>query len=385
MIVSEIDPLYHPELWALDPSMLHLNHGSFGAVPRPVLEEQRFWRARMEGNPVKFFRRELQGALDEARLALCAFLGADPDGAAFVLNTTSGANAVFASFPLTPGDEILITDHIYGAVRIAAARTAARTAAQLVEVSIPLDADDDLVVDALLAAVTERTRLAVVDQISSATVKLFPVERLVPALQERGVAVFVDGAHAPGSLAVDLGALRPDFWAGNLHKWPSAPRGTALLYADPRWRGLMRSYPVAWREYEGFPHSFTHTATADQTAWLAAPSAVEFFEDFGWKAVRERNARLAALGQAAVAEAVGADLAGMPDAALPMRLVPLDGLRGGAQEANALRDRIADRHGIETVINVWSGRPLLRISAQLYNTGAEYAALGAALRSELQL
>jgi isopenicillin-N epimerase len=383
--MGDIDPLYHPELWALDPSMLHLNHGSFGAVPRPVLEEQRLWRGRMEGNPVKFFRRELQGALDEARLALCAFLGADPDGAAFVLNTTSGTNAVFASFPLAAGDEVLITDHIYGAVRFGLTRTAERAAARLVEVPIPLDADDDFVVDALLAAVTERTRLAVVDHISSASVKLFPVERLVPALQERGVAVLVDAAHAPGSLAVDLGALRPDFWTGNFHKWPSAPRGTAMLYVAPRWRGLMRSYPVAWREYEGFPHTFTHTATADQTAWLAAPAAVEFFEDFGWKAVRERNARLVAFGQATVAEAIGADLAGMPDAALPMRLVPLDGFRGSPAEAEALRDRIADLHGIETVINVWSGRPLLRLSAQLYNTGAEYAALGAALRSELEL
>lgn len=383
--MSDIDPLYHPELWALDPSMLHLNHGSFGAVPRPVLGEQRMWRERMEGNPVKFFRRELQGALDEARLALCAFLGADPDGAAFVLNTTTGVSAVFASFPLADGDEILITDHVYGAVRFGATRAAERAGARLVEVPVPLDADDDFVVEALLAAVTERTRLAVVDQIGSATVKLFPVERLVPALQERGVAVLVDAAHAPGSLAVDLGSLRPDFWVGNFHKWPSAPRGTAVLYADPRWRGLLRSYPVAWREYEGFPNAFTHIATADQTAWLSAPAAVEFFGDFGWKAVRERNARLAAFGQAVVAEAVGVDLVGMPDAALPMRLVPLDGVRGGAVGADALRNRIADQHGIETVINVWSGRPLLRISAQLYNTGAEYAALGAALRSELGL
>ena len=383
--MTAIDPLYHPELWALDPSMLHLNHGSFGAVPRPVLAEQRLWRERMEGNPTKFFRRELQGALDEARLALCAFLGADPAGAAFVLNTSTGASAVFAAFPLAAGDEVLITDHIYGAVRFGATRAAERASARLVEVPIPLDADDDFVVDALSAAVTARTRLAVVDQISSATVKLFPVERLVPALQERGVAVLVDAAHAPGALAVDLGALRPDFWTGNLHKWPSAPRGTAVLYAGARWRGLLRSYPVAWREPEGFPNSFTHTATADQTAWLAAPAAVEFFEDFGWKAVRERNARLAAFGQAEVARAVGADLAGMPDAALPMRLVPLDGLCGGAAEADAVRDRIADRHGIETVINVWSGRPLLRVSAQLYNTGAEYAALGAALCAELGL
>jgi isopenicillin-N epimerase len=391
------DALYRPELWAFDPELTYLNHGSFGAVPLPVLAEQQRWRSRMDGNPTRYFRRELQPALDGARLAASRFLGADADGVTFVLNSTSGAGVVFASFPLCAGDEVLVTDHVYGAVLFGARKTAARVGASVVTVPVPLGAADDDVVAAVLGEVTERTRLAVIDHVSSATAMRFPVERIVPALQGLGVAVLVDGAHAPGMLPVDLAALGPDFWVGNFHKWPCAPRASAGLYAASRWRGTTGSFPVSWREAEGFPHSFLAPGTVDSTAWLAVPAALELFESLGWAAVRERNGALAAYGQRVIAEVIGADLRGMPGAengegkalagsdraGLSMRLVPLATVTPDLGAADALRDRIADEFGIETVINVWGGRALLRVSAQLYNCERDYERLGTVLRALL--
>lgn len=388
---AAIDPFYRPDLWPLDPKLLHLNHGSFGAVPATVLAEQQRWRERMEGNPTGFYRRELQPALDAARLAACAFLGADADGVAFVQNSTSGIAAVLAAFPLAAGDEVLVTDHVYGAVLFGARKAAARVGASVVVAQVPLGASDDEMVAALVSEVTGRTRLAIVDQVTSATAQVFPVDRIVATLQERGVAVLIDGAHAPGLVPVDLGALRPDFWVGNFHKWPCAPRGSAGLFVAERWRELVGSFPVSWREDEGFPHSFLLPGTVDSSAWLSVPAAFAFFEAWGWAAVRGRNGALAAYGQRVVADALGADVSRMPGnaggasagAALAMRLVPLPGVRADRVAVDALRDRVADEFGIESVINVWGGQVLARLSAQLYNRESDYERLAAALRSLL--
>lgn len=377
------DALYRPELWPFDPKLTYLNHGSFGAVPLPVLTAQQQWRERMDGNPTKYFRRELQPALGSARLVASRFLGADADGVTFVPNSTSGAGIVLASFPLRAGDEILVTDHVYGAVLFGAQKTAARVGASVVTVPVPLGAGDDETVAAVLGGVTARTRLAVIDQVTSATAQRFPVEQLVPALQALGVAVLVDGAHAPGQLHVDLMALSPDFWVGNFHKWPCAPRAAAGLYVAERWRNVTGSFPVSWREREGFPHSFLAPGTVDSTAWLAVPAALKLFASLGWDAVRARNAALAAYGQRVIADAIGADVHGMPADGLSMRLIPLATVGADQTAADALRDRIADEFGIETVINVWGGHALLRLSAQLYNREEDYERLGEVLRSLL--
>lgn len=383
------DRFYHPELWPLDPGLVHVNHGSFGAVPFAVLAEQQRWRERMDANPTGFFRRALQPALEAARLAACAFLGADADGVTFVHNSTSGVGAVLAAFPLAAGDEVLVTDHVYGAVLLGARKAAARVGASVVVAPVALGACGDEMVDAVVAAVSGRTRLVIVDEVTSATAQVFPVRRIVAALRERGVAVLVDGAHAPGLLPVDLGVQPPDFWVGNFHKWPCAPRGSAGLYVAPRWREAVGSIPVSWREEEGFPHAFLLPGTVDSSAWLAVPAALEFFESWGWGAVRERNAQLAQYGQHVVADALGVDVSGMPGGAgvspqgvgLAMRLVPLPGVRADQGAVDALRDRVADEFGIEAVVNVWGGRALLRVSAQLYNCGRDYERLAVALRS----
>ncbi|MBS2964261.1 aminotransferase class V-fold PLP-dependent enzyme [Actinocrinis puniceicyclus] len=382
------DRLYHPALWPLDPKRAHVNHGSFGAVPLPVLAEQQRWRERMEANPTGFFRRELQPALEEARRAACAFLGSDAEDLTFVQNSTAGAGAVLAGFPLAAGDEILVTDHVYGAVLLGARKAAARAGASVVTVPVALGASDEAMVAALASGVTPRTRLAVVDHVASATAQVFPVRRIVASLHALGVAVLVDGAHAPGLLPVDLGALGADFWVGNFHKWPCAPRGSAGLYVAERWRDAVGSFPVSWREQEGFPYSFLQPGTVDSSAWLAVPAALELFGAWGWDEVRERNGALAAHGQRLVAQAVGGDVSGMPGvgegvgaAGLAMRLVPLPQVPADQAVADSLRDRMADEFGVETVINVWGGYTLLRVSAQLYNDQSDYERLADAVRA----
>ncbi|HSF26821.1 MAG TPA: aminotransferase class V-fold PLP-dependent enzyme [Actinomycetes bacterium] len=369
-------------LWRLDPAMTHLNHGSFGAVPTPVLEEQHRWRDRMETNPQRFFTRGVTESLVAARGEIAQFFGLGADELALVRNATTGVNTVFACAGLQPGDEVLLTEHGYGAVRIAADRACARAGARVVLAAVPLAVTDDEIVDRVLAAVTPRTRLAVIDQVTSATARAMPLDRLVPALQERGVAVCVDAAHAPGMLDVDLARLAPDYWTGNLHKWAWAPRGTAVLYAAPTRRTGLRPLVASWNDDLGFPGAFDRTGTDDLTAWLAAPAALRLMKELGLDRVREHNRRLVQQGRATLATAVSEQV---PEAAvlptsdgstLSMALVALPpGVAVDLAGAEAWKRRIAEHAGVEVAVTTFRGQGLLRLSAQVYNCPADYEVL----------
>ena len=364
-------------LWPLERTVAHLNHGSYGAVPLPVLDEQQSWRDRMECNPVRFFTRELPDALGQARAEVATFLGAAPEGIAFVPNATTAVSTVLAALPLSPPDALLVTDHAYGAVRIAAARAARRTGARLDTVHVPLEADESEAAAAVLAAVGADTRVAVLDQVTSPTARRLPLERIVPALQERGVAVLVDGAHAPGMLSLELDRLGADYWVGNLHKWALAPRGTAILHAHPRRRGDLLPLVASWREPLGFPEAFDDTGTADQTAWLSAPRALRLLDKLGLDRLRRHNVELAVAGQREVATALGLDATELPrDPAVSMQVVPLpERLATDDDSAAALQARIADEIGVEVAVTTWAGRGFLRLSAQAYNAPADYRRL----------
>jgi len=365
-------------LWPLDPGVSHLNHGSYGAVPHPVQQEQNRWRARMDANPVRFFRREWQPAVEQVRRRAAAFLGADPDGLALVPNATAGAGAVLASFPLAPGDEVLVTDHGYGAVTGAVRRACARVGAGTATAAIPLTATDEEVCAAVLAEVHPRTRLAVLDQVTSPTARLLPLARLVPALRARGVPVLVDAAHAPGLLPVDLDTLQPDFWTGNFHKWLCAPRGAAALWAARRHRAALPAPVVSWREEEGYPYSFSMPGTADSSAILALPAALSLFEELGGlERVIDHHNALAGYGQSVLAAALGLDGAEFRrEPLLPMAALPLP---QGLGDADRVQQLIADRAGAETAVSEWNGRLLMRISAHAYNRPEEYERLALAL------
>lgn len=218
-------------LWPLDPAVAHLNHGSFGAVPAPVLAAQAALRDRVAANPMRFFARELPAERERARAAVAAFLGADPAGLAFVPNATTGVNGILRSIRLNAGDDVVVTDHGYGGVGYAVAVACQAADARVVTARIPLAATPTEIATTVRAALTARTTLLVVDHVSSPTARLFPVAEIIAVARSQSVPVLVDGAHAPGMLPVDLETLVPDFWVGNLHKWVCAPHGAAVVYA----------------------------------------------------------------------------------------------------------------------------------------------------------
>jgi isopenicillin-N epimerase len=374
---AELDRGWEPArlLWSLDPSIAYLNHGAFGAVPIPVQRAQQRLRDEVEADPTRFYARGLGDRITHTRRHLARFVGADPDGTALVANASTGVNVVLHSFPLRPGDEVLVTDHGHVPVGRAVARACRLAGARVVTVKIPLTADDGTLADLVRAHITSKTRLAVLDQVTSATARLLPLAALIGPLRAAGVAVLVDAAHAPGMLELDVTALGADFWVGNLHKWAGAPRGTALLAVHPRWRSSMRSFVVSWSEDDGFPAALEQAGTVDPTGWLAAPVGLHTLGAFGWPALRQRNAALAAWGQRVVE--IG-DLPVFPE--VSMRIVPLPGgVATTPAAASALQARVAAEASCEVAIAAWNGRGLLRVSGQAYNRATDYVRLADAL------
>ncbi|MEN3305627.1 MAG: isopenicillin-N epimerase [Micromonosporaceae bacterium] len=360
--------------------MAYLNHGMVGVAPIAVLRAQQRLRDEMEGNPARFFARGLRDRIAHARRHLAAGLGADPEGSALVTNASTGISTALAAVALGPGDEVLTTDHGHGAVRLAVERSAAAAGARHVTASIPLEATDAEIVDAILDRTRAgRTRLAIVDMISSPTARLFPVGRLATELRRVGACLLVDGAHAPGSLTLHVDDIGADFFVGNLHKWAYAPRGTALLSVAPRWRQSTRGLVVSSAEPAGFPGSVEFAATQDYTGWLAAPTGLYVLRTLGAERVRAHNAALARYGQRVVGEALGLDPDHLPDPGgpVPMRVVPLPVASG--TDPVVLRDRISDELATEVAVHAWQGRLLLRLSAQVYNRPEEYERLAEGL------
>ncbi|MFC5216638.1 aminotransferase class V-fold PLP-dependent enzyme [Streptomyces coerulescens] len=366
--------------WSLDPALKHLNHGSFGAVPLVAQERQELLRVEMERSPVVWFPA-LPQRLASARVELADFLRVSAGDLALVPNASAGASVVYAALSLRPGGEIVVTDHGYGAVTMGAERLARRWGGRVRTARVPLDADEDQAYEAVVAELGDATELVVVDQITSATARRFPVERIGAEAGRRGIPVLVDGAHAPGLLDSPLADATYDVWTGNLHKWGCAPRGTAALVA----RGPLRDrlYPLidSWAAADPFPDRFDTQGTVDATSYLAAPTSLAFIErTWGWPAARRYMDELADYGArvigGALAETAGADSDGAVDVGMPvpgMRLVRLpDGLAADRLEADALRDRVAVELGVEAAFTSFDGIGYMRLSAHVYNTAADY-------------
>jgi isopenicillin-N epimerase len=395
-VPSEFRPL-----WPLDPTVDFLNHGSFGSAPTAVLEAQAAIRDRMELEPMAFFSRDLEGLLDEARTALGAFVGADPDDLAFVDNATTAVNTVLRWLPLAASDEILVTDHEYNACRNAVEVTVSRAGARMVTVPLafPTDGPED-VVRRILAAVTPRTRLAVLDHVTSATALVLPIEELVAELGARGVDTLVDGAHAPGMLDIHLDRLGAAYYAANLHKWVCAPKGAAFLHVRrDRQAGF---HPLVVSHGANSPRTDRSrfrleadwTGTRDPSAWLAAPTAIAYVGGLlpgGWPAVRLRNRDLALRGRDLLCAAL-ATTAPAPDpmigsmASVPL---PVENGAGRVQGVELYDDPVHAAllaRGFQVVITPWPARPdggpwrrLIRVSAALYNDLDQYERLASAL------
>jgi len=364
--------------WALDPAIRHLNHGSFGAVPQAALDHQQAFRAEMEAAPVAWFPA-LPDRLRTVRAEIAARLKVSPDRLAMVPNASGGASVVFGSLVLPAGAEVLVTDHGYGAVTMGAARAARRVGGTLVTAAVDLAADEDEAFDAVWAAVTDRTGLIVVDHITSPTARRLPVGRICAAARQRGIATLVDGAHAPMMITSAVADADADVWVGNVHKYGCAPRGTAVLIVRPGAGDALYPLIDSWGAELGFPERFDHQGTLDLTGWLAAPAALEAIDaTFGWDVVRAYTTALADWGQHSVAEAIsesfGEDchaVVGMPVGPLRLVRVPAP-LAADHVSANALRDTVLTKLGIETAFTSFAGQGYWRLSAHAYNTPEDY-------------
>ncbi|HEX5013162.1 MAG TPA: aminotransferase class V-fold PLP-dependent enzyme [Candidatus Limnocylindrales bacterium] len=395
--------------WRLDPGVTFLNHGSYGACPAEVLDAQTEWRARLERQPVKFLSRELDGALAEVRNAVGAFVGADPDDVGLIANATGGVNAVLRSLHFEPGDEILTTDHEYNAILNVARYVAARDGARVVVARLPFPAiSEDDVVDRILAAATERTRLAVISHVTSPTGLVLPIDRIVIALNERGIDTLVDGAHAPGMVPLALDELGAAYYAANLHKWVCAPKGSAFLHVRRDRQEAVRPATISHganapaAKGPRFRSEFDWQGTLDPTAWLAVPTALQVvggLVEGGWPAVMARNHALAIDAGGAMGALLGtspspAEMIGSM-VALPL---PEDGPLGGPPaegqssplEADPLQTAIYDRFAIEVPIGPFPvpaaespdpPRRLIRLSAALHNDRDDIDRLVDALRT----
>ncbi|HXW25984.1 MAG TPA: aminotransferase class V-fold PLP-dependent enzyme [Xanthobacteraceae bacterium] len=365
--------------WLLDPEVAFLNHGSFGATPRAVLAEQERWRARMERHPTHFMSEKLPPALRAAAARLAAFVGSEADDLVFVENATAGCNTVLRSLRLAPGDEILVTDHGYAAVRKAAEYAAARAGARVVEAAVPFPLDDPAqIVAAVAGRLGPRTRIAIIDHVTSPTAVVCPVRELAALCRAAGTLVLIDGAHGPGMLSLDIPSLGADWYTGNCHKWLMAPKGSGFLWANPARQADTHPLVISHGFGNDFTAAFDWIGTRDPTAWLAVPAAIDFHERLGGPALRERNAALAREQASELARAWNTER-GAPDAltgAMAAVRLPLREA-GTGERAQELRTQLFADHRIEVLVAAFAGALWARISAHAYNRPADYARLAA--------
>lgn len=377
------------DLFLLRPDVVFLNHGSFGACPRPVFAEYQRLQAELEAEPVDFLHtaRSLPARLAAARAELAAFVGAQRDDLVFVPNATWGGNVVARSLALRPGDEVLTTDHEYGAMERTWEFACGKAGARLVRAPLPMPlGDPQEAVEAVWAAVTGRTRVLVASHVTSPTALVLPVAELVARARDSGILTFIDGAHAPGLLPLDLDVLGADFYTGNCHKWLLSPKGAGFLHVRAGAQELVEPLAVSWgwRADAPGPSRFIDehewTGTRDPSACLAVPAALAFRRAHDWDTVAAGCRELALAAREDLLAVVGGPAPCPPRPWLTQMvavpLPPLDAPRLGA----ALRER----HGIEVPITVQAGRPWLRISVQAYNSRRDIDLLIDALRAELR-
>jgi isopenicillin-N epimerase len=380
--------------WGLAPKTVFLNHGSFGACPKAVLAAQAEFRRQMEAEPVEFLWRRYEEPLDRARNALAKFVGARAKDLVFVPNATTAVNAVVRSLELRPGDELLTTAHDYNACRNVLVEAARRAQGKMVVADVPFPVrKPEEIVEAIMRAVTRRTRLAMIDHVSSHTALIFPIERIIRELEARGVETLVDGAHAPGMVPLNITRLRAAYYTGNLHKWVCAPKGAAFLWVREDKQGGLQPAVISHGNnqlrpgYTRFQDRFDWAGTVDPSAKFSVADAIEWMGKFlpgGWREVRQRNHEMAVKARKILCERLGTEpmcpenmLGSMATVRLPERFQGR-ALKGRFEEEQV---RLYREYGIEAPF-LRIGTPTarcIRVSAQLYNAIAEYEYLAEAL------
>ena len=386
--------------WGLSQKTVFLNHGSFGATPVSVMEEQDRIRRLMESDPVHFIERLSNEMWQESVLELSRFLNADPEGMLFVANATTGVNTILRSLDLSEGDEIIVPDHAYQACRNAIDFVTNRSGAKTVVVRIPFRIDDDSdIIDPIMSAINEKTVLAMIDTVSSPTGIRMPFEKLVEMIQERGVDVLVDAAHGPGNVPLDVDKLNASYITGNCHKWICTPKGSAFLHIREDKRDGVKPLVIGHGHSselapnEKFRLEFDWTGTRDPSPWLCIPHAIKHVGSMvhgGWTEIMERNRQMAIFGRDLICEALDTTpptpdfmISSMSSVEFPsnedIKSIPLDG--------DPIHNQLYDDYRIQVPVISWPNHnsKYIRISAQLYNSEEEYEYLSDSLISILGL
>jgi isopenicillin-N epimerase len=378
------------EHWSLDPEVTYLNHGTVGVVPRRVQAYQQRIRDEMEREPARFVLREVvpmaggaqgPGRLRRSAEQVAAFFGAKGSDFAFVDNVTAGASAVLHSLSLEPGDEILLTDHAYGAVARVAAFVARERRANVKTIPFPYpEFDAGRLIDAIAGGVTPRTRVLVIDHITAESAIVLPVADIAARVRSKGILVLVDGAHAPGHVAFDLPSLGVDFYTANLHKWAHAPRGCGFLWAAPEHHKNLHPPVVSWYLDQGFPAEFDWVGTRDPSPFLSAPEGLAFLRDLDFDAVRAYGHDLARRSAQMLAARWGSPFLPHESWYASMVTLPLPERLGSTPEqAMQLRDALLFEDRIEVQVHARYGRIWLRICGQVYNDDTDVARLADAV------
>lgn len=370
----------------LEPDVIFLNHGSFGATPKPVFEVYQAWQRRLEGQPVRFLGREVNAHLTEARTALGRYLNVPADDLSFVTNATLGVNIAARSLGLGDGDEVLTSDQEYGACDNIWTFLGQKRGFTYRAVPLPLPASPEELLETLWAAVTPRTRVIYLSHITSPTAQTLPIASVCARARAAGIVTVIDGAHAPGQLTLDLGALGADIYTGNLHKWLCAPKGTGFLYVRPDRQGSIEPLIVSWgwSRDAGLGSSFLNhlgwVGTEDVSRYLAVPAAIEFQREHDWPAVRRACHDLLAWALAGLQDVTGLPSAyTSEDAYTQLAIAPLP----SGTDTNAFQSRLYDRYRIEIPLTEHRGQPYLRLSVQGYNTKGDLESLIDAVREML--
>lgn len=378
--------------FGLDPGITYLNHGTVGVVPLRVLEAQQAVRLDIERQPSRFLLRELAvlpgstGWGAEPRLRTAAeqvghFLGARGEDLVFVDNATTGVNAILRSLRLGAGDEILVTDHGYGGVTLAAQFVAREAGATVREVALPRSgASAEEIVQSIAGSISGKTRVALVDHLGSKTAQVLPIAEIAERCHAAGVRVLADGAHVPGMLPLDIESLDVDWYVGNLHKWCWAPRGTGIIWTRPEHQVDMHPTVISWGLDQGYTTEFDWAGTRDPSAWLTAPFAIELMKSVGLDEIRAHNHDLAWNGARLLAERWGTRMEVGEEAFGSMITVPLPQLCGATDaDASRLRDSLLYEDHIEIPVVAREGHLWVRVSAQIYNDYEDIERLGAAV------
>jgi isopenicillin-N epimerase len=362
--------------WPLDWGWLTVNHGSFGATPRVVLAAQQDWRRELEAQPTRFMHETLPAGLAAAAARLGEFVGADGKDIGFLDNATSGCNTVLRSLRLAPDDEVLVLSHGYGAVRNTVRFVTERAGARMTEAAIPFPRPDaEAIVASVAAALTERTRIAVIDHITSGSALVLPLRAIIAVCHAAEVPVLVDGAHGPGQVTLDLQSLGADWYVGNCHKWLCAPKGSAFLWAAPERQAELHPLTISHGFGQGFRAEFDWTGTRDASACLAIPTAIDFHHRLGDAGLRIRNVTLAAEGTRLLADRLGTEVGttGALAGAMGVVRVPVPA-PATAEWAQRLRQKLLAAR-TDAPVHALDGALWLRISAHAYNELADYEAL----------